>query len=175
VGAAVLVGNLIAWWLRERPVWGAILCAMLAIVALWGGARLERHYLYGLGQRRFRGTLGLRITWLVLLCALVLSLLVVALAGARGWNADAGWHSGPLIIILTLGLYHLSLGFRLRIGRWICLGLLLCGFAILIPGVAALRQRLHVVTAVLAGPAMLASGLLGHLSFRRQSSRADGL
>jgi hypothetical protein len=173
LGAAVLAGLLVAWWLRERPVWGGILMGLGLLAALYGGNRLERDYLYTLGRRRFRGTLSLRITWLTVAYAFILGLVLVGLASARGWDAASGWLDGPMLLVLTLGLYHLALGLKVGVRRWIWLGLILCGLAVLIPGVPVLREDMRVVTAVLAGPILVGSGLIGHLMFRRACRRAD--
>ncbi len=167
LGGAMLLGYLLMWWLRARPGWGLGLLWLLSVVGLWVGALLEENQFRRLGRRRFRGTLYRRISWLVLVGALVLAGLLVWFAHARAWNDLAGWHDGPVWMLLTLSFYHLALGLKTGTRRWVWLGSALCVLAIALPGVAALRSRLYVATALLGGGSLLAAGLVGRLRFER--------
>ena len=94
----------------------------------------------------------------------------LGLARARAWNELPGWRDGPVLMLLTLGLYHLALGLRTRTWRWVFLGGALLTLAVLIPGVAGLRSRIYLATALLAGATLIAAGLIGRMRYERELS-----
>jgi hypothetical protein len=103
--------------------------------------------------------------------------LALFVAHARGWHHLDGWADGPMLALLLLGLYHLGLGAKLNLGRWVYLGLALCVLAVVISGVPWLRQRMHLATAILGGGALLLSGHVGRRSYalrRRAMQRGRG-
>ena len=168
LGAAIIVGYGLVEWLSTRPTLGGVLFLVLVALAVWEGSRIEREQLHALGRRRFRGTLALRLTWVLVAEGLLLAYLLLGLAHARGWHWLEGWHDGPIVLTLVLGVYHLALGLKTRVARWVWLGAVLCGFAVLLPAVPPLRLRLHFVSGLLVGAALLVSGLLGRLDFVRR-------
>jgi hypothetical protein len=172
LGGAVFVGYIALWWLRAHAGLGLALLYVLCAAALWMGARLEQMQFHELGRRRFRGTLYRRFTWLVALGAFVLAWLPIGLAHARAWNLLSGWHDGPIVLMLTLGLCHLALGLKTNTLRWTCLGGALCALAAIIPAVAPLRDKLYFVTGLLAGGSLLAAGLMGRLRYLREARAA---
>ena len=172
LGGAVFVGYVVLWLLRAHAGWGLALLYALCLGALWLGARLENLQFHELGRRRFRGTLYRRVTWLVALAAFLLAQMLIGLAHARAWNTLPGWHDGPIVMMLTLGLYHLALGLKTSTLRWTCLGAALCVLAVLLPGVSALRDKLYFTVGLLAGGSLLAAGLVGRALFMREARAA---
>jgi len=175
LGGAVFLGYLMLWWLRAHAGWGLMLVYMLCVVSLWLGARLEQMQFHALGRRRFRGTLYRRLTWLVALGAFILAWILIGLAHARAWNTLPGWHDGPILLTLSLGLYHLAMGLKTNTPRWTYLGGVLCALAVIMPAAVPLRDKLYFVTALLAGGSLIASGLVGRLQFMREAHSASGL
>ena len=166
LGCAVLLGCPLFVVLCKMPwlAW-AVFCGLL-IAVLWGGHRLESRYLRMLGRRRSRGTLLLRITWLVLAWALLWTYLLIRLAHARAWNwLLPGWADGPIMLMLVLGLYYLAIGVKVGVRRWVVLGLTLSMMAVLIPGLSLLRDMLYLSTGLFAGGALLISGYRGQQVF----------
>ncbi|NLG28619.1 MAG: hypothetical protein GX557_11965 [Chloroflexi bacterium] len=168
LGGAILIGYLVLWWLRAWPGWGLAVLWFLCLAGVWLGAHMEDAQFHRLGRRRFRGTLYRRITWLTVACALLLGGVLLGLAHARAWNELPGWRDGPVLMLLTLGLYHLALGLRTRTRRWVYLGGALLALAVLIPGVGVLRSRTYLVTALLAGATLIAAGLSGRMRYERE-------
>ena len=172
LGAAVLVGGIINIVTVQRPWLGTALFCIFIIAALSYGGRLEYRWFRLLGRRRFRGTLLLAITWLVVAWSALLSGLLIGLAHARGWDRLEGWAGGLIWLTLTLGLYHIAQGVRLGVRRWVCLGAVLCLWAVLLPGWSLFRQRIFVAGALLVGGTLLISGYWGYRACLRQ--RAAG-
>jgi len=168
LGGAVLVSHLLSALLpKARGLTTTALYAALAL-ALWCGHSLERRWLHEPGRRHFRGTLYLRITWVVLGWSLLWASLPVAFAHARTWHWLGGWRDGPILLTLTLGLFHLTQGARLGVSRWVCLGGVLCLLAALLPGIRALREHMNLATALLAGGALILSGYAGQSALQKQ-------
>jgi hypothetical protein len=173
LGIALLVGLslfalLPASWLAALFFWALILAA------LWYGRELELQQLARLGHRRPWGSLSLRLTWLTLAWSLVWSLLALAFAHARGFDRLPGWADGPLVALLVLGLYHLGLGAKLNLGRWVYVGLALCVAVVLVTSVPFLRQHMHPAAGVLGGGALMLSGHLGRRSYAQQRRAMRG-
>ena len=168
LGGGVLVGQLCLAML-DRVTWlASVGFYSLLALALWRGHRLEGRVFRAAGERRFRGTLCLRITWLVLTWSLLWACVLLALVHARAWNRLQGWANGPILLALILGLYHLSMGAKIGLRRWICLGLALSFWAVVISGVSVLRHNIHLSTSLLVGGTLLASGYQGQRAFARR-------
>ncbi len=173
LGAAILMGLLINA-LMGRGAWlGTALLGLLIVAALGYGGYLEYRWFRILGRRRFRGTLLLTATWLVVAWAALLSGLLIGLAHARGWDRSEGWDGGLLWMTLILGLYHIAQGVRLGVRRWTYLGGVLCLWAVLLPALPLFRQRIFVAGALLVGGVLLISGYRGYRAYLRQ--RAAGV
>lgn len=168
LGVAVFASYLLFALLpRARALTTALFYVSLAL-ALWRGHLLERRWGYGSGRRRFPGTLFLGITWAVLGWSLLWAGLLIAFAHARTWHWLGGWRDGPILLTLTLGLFHLAQGVRLRVGRSVCVGGVLCLLGVLIPGVQALREHINLATAFLVGGTLILSGYARQGNLRRQ-------
>ena len=165
LGLALVVGYTASALLQKLPWLGGLMLWVLCVVALWHGHGMEMHRLGSLHRRRARGTLSVRITWLALAWAVLWSILVLRLAHARAWTLEEGWHDGPIQAVMILGLYHLALGVKLGVARWVYLGLFLSILAVALPGVPLLRRNLYLATAILAGGALLISGYRGRQTF----------
>ncbi len=171
MGAAVLLGYLFRALLPRIAWLGNTILSVLMLCALWYGHRLEIRWLRSLGRRRIRGTLFLRVTWLVLLWSFLWSYVLLLFARALAWDVQIpGWRNGPLLLTLTLALYHLTMGVKMSLRRWIWLGAVLVLWAVLIPGVPLLRERMFVSIALLVGGALLVSGHWGRREFSRLKS-----
>jgi hypothetical protein len=168
LGAAVLLSYLFYAVLTRVTTFATLVFWILLVAALWYGNRLESRQLHALGRRRLRGTLFLGITCLTLGLALLLGLLLIGLAHARAWSRIPHWADGPLLFALVSGLYHLSQGLRLGVRRWLYLGGVLCGLAVIIPGVPFLRAYMYLVSALLIGGSLLISGYFGQREMRRR-------
>jgi hypothetical protein len=168
LGAAVLLSYLLYALLTRFTTLATLLFWILLVAALWYGNRLERRQHHALGKRHLRGTLFLGITCLTLGVALLLGLLLIGLAHARAWDRIPHWADGPLLLALVLGLYHLSQGLRLGVQRWLYLGGVLCGLAVIIPAVPFLRAYMYLVSALLMGGSLLISGYFGQREMRRR-------
>jgi hypothetical protein len=172
LGTAVFVGYVVLWWLRSVAGLGLVVLYLLCVAAMWTGARLEQIQFHTLGKRRFRGTLYRRVTWVVAAGAFVLAWIPIGLAHARAWNTLPGWHDGPIVMMLTLGLYHLAMGLKTNTPRWTYLGAALCAFTVIVPGIEPLRSKLYFSTGLLAGGSLVAAGLLGRLRYLRETQAA---
>ena len=169
LGGAIFVGYAIAeWQSAARPGLVSLAFYFLLALALWEGSRVEQEQLRALGRRRFRGTLALRLTWILLVGALAFACLLIGFAHARTWNWLEGWHDGPIVLTLVLGLYSLSTGLKVGVRRWILLGVVLCGLAAVLPVIPGLRFRLYFVTGLLLGAALVGSGMYGRVVFLRR-------
>jgi len=168
LGIAVLANYLLFALLpKARALTTALFYVSLAL-ALWRGHLLERRWGYGSGRRRFPGTLFLGITWAVLGWSLLWAGLLIAFAHARTWHWLGGWRDGPILLTLTLGLFHLAQGARLRVGHWAYVGGVLCLLGVLIPGLQTLREHINLATAFLVGGALILGSYMGQGASRKR-------
>lgn len=168
LGGGVLVGQLCLAMLDRVTCLASVGFHALLAVALWRGHRLECRLYRALGVRRFRGTLSLRITWLVLTWSLLWACVLLAFAHMRAWDRLQGWSDSAILLTLALGLHHLSIGAKLGQGRPVLLGLALIVWLVIISGTSALRQNIHLSTSLLVGGTLLASGYAGQRAFVRR-------
>jgi len=174
LGLALLVSYALLGLLNKGMWVGAVLWWIGVCVALWKGHEIEIARVWDLGRRRHRGTLSIRLTWIALLWSFFLAMLAVRLSHARALHTLVGWHDGPLVLLLTFGLFNLATGCKASIGRRVYLGLLLCAIAVLVVGVPLLRTHLHWSTAILGGGALLLSGYVGRRVYRQRLSLIRG-
>ena len=176
LGLALLVGFALFALLPGVAWLAAILFWGLVLAGLWYARELEVQRLAVLGKRRFWATAGLKLTWFVLEWCLLWALAALWVAGARGWRTRPGWADGPLVALLVLGGYFLSLGLKLRLRRWIWLGAALSLLAALTPALPGLREHLHLSTALLGGAALLIAGLAGRGAYEHERrTRGEGI
>jgi hypothetical protein len=84
-----------------------------------------------------------------------------------------GWRDGPILLVLILATYHLTLGVKMLLRRWIGLGTVLVLWSVLIPSVSLLRERIFLAVALLVGGALLISGYQGRQRFVRLRSNSE--
>jgi hypothetical protein len=161
MGAAIVLAFFFFALLPRVTLFTSLPLYILIAAAAWYGSLLEQRQLRSLGRRRARGNLLLGITWITAGLALVLGGLLLGLAEGMGWTDLPGWSDGPLLMIVFSALVNVSQGVRLGIRRRVVLGLVLAAWAVLIPGLDPLRERIYLATALLAGGAHLASGAWG--------------
>ncbi|MBC7235954.1 MAG: hypothetical protein H5T69_08935 [Chloroflexi bacterium] len=168
LGVALGLGG-VALELLTRLRWlaWALFIGML-VLALWVGHDWERSQARALGRARTRETLLLRSTWVVLLWCLLWSYLLLLLADARGWSAHAGWLDLPILMMLLIATYHLTMAVLISVGRWLLLGLVVAALAVILPAVPALRAHLWLVAGALVGLALVISGLEGRRALARR-------
>jgi len=166
LGLAILLGfGLCA--LVGVGLWVWFFLWFLIFLALYYGHRLERQSLRMLGLRRRRGTLTLRITWLLLTWVLFWAEALLLFARARGWALDS--MSIPLFLPLIIGGYYLSLGIKARVKRWLVLGGMLVLWVGVAPGFSWFARYPYFLSGTVAGGMLLLSGWLGRRAFRRQA------
>ena len=166
LGVTVIVGYLLLTLLGKAPWWAVFLYAVLGIVALGVGHQLEGKQHRDAGRRRARGTLLLRVTWIIAFWCLLWVLLLLFVASARGWTEIPGFHGGAVALGLILGLYALCFGLKNRLIRTTCTGAVLVLWSALVPAIGVLRDKAFLSYALLIGGTLLLSGFLGRRSWR---------
>jgi hypothetical protein len=174
IGAAVLFSYLVRAVLPDVTWLGGMVFYLSMIGALWYGHRLETRSLRILGRRRVWGTLFLRSTWLVVFWSFLWSYALLLFAHALAWDVQIpGWRDGPILLVLILATYHLTLGVKMLLRRWIGLGTVLVLWSVLVPSVSLLRERIFLAVALLVGGALLISGYQGRQRFVRLRSNSE--
>jgi hypothetical protein len=174
IGAAILFSYLVRTVLSDVVWLGSVIFYLSMAGALWYGHRLETRSLRTLGRLRVWGTLFLRFTWLVVLWSFLWSYALLLFAHALAWDVQIpGWRDGPILLVLILAMYHLTLGVKMLLRRWIGLGAVLILWSVLVPSVPFLRQRMFLTVALLVGGALLISGYQGRQRFIRLRSSSE--
>ncbi|MFH1086887.1 MAG: hypothetical protein V1772_14150 [Chloroflexota bacterium] len=174
LGLALMAGLALFVLLPGLAWLAAVFFWALVIAGLWYARELEVQRLAVLGKRRFWATPGLRLTWMVLAWCLLWTALALWVAHARGWRQRAGWADGPLLAMLLLSSYFASLGVKLRVRRWTCVGAVLALWAALVPALPGLRNHLHLSMALLGGGTLLIAGMAGRLAYERERRTRGG-
>ena len=166
LGATVILGYLFLTVLGKAPWWAVFLYAVLGIVAIGVGHRLESRQHKAAGRRRARGTLLLRVTWIIVFWCLIWVLVLLFVASARGWTEIPGFHGGAVALGMMLGLYALCFGLKNGLVRTACTGAALILWSALVPAVGVLRANAFLAYALLIGGTLLVSGVFGRRSLR---------
>jgi len=167
LAVATFVGLAPGWLAPESWLVRVALIIEIALALLWGH-RVENRRLYAVGHRRFRGTLHLRLTWLLIGWALLWASALLSLAHLRTWDQSPGWYNDPLCVAATLSVIFLALGVKARVRRWVGLGLALAIGVGLLPWVAMQEISLHLLMAFWVGGALWVSAYAGQREFERQ-------
>lgn len=167
IGAASFLGLALGAMAPKSWLPRLVLLVGIALALYWGHL-VEHRRLYALGQRRFRGTLHLRLTWLVIGWSLALSSALRILAHLRTWDQSAGWYDTPIFLNATLSLIFLALGVKVGVRRWIGLGLALALATGVLPWIAMQGVSAHLAAAFWIGGALWISAYLGQVEFEHR-------